>query len=131
MRRRTYLGLLALISVVLPRLVCAQDTATTDDVRCVIVGMLMAQSGANAAERHAGPILALHYIGRLDGRSPSFDLEGAIVKEVAKMTQADYVATAHRCGRTLQTRGNEITVIGKDLIKRGQGMQPNSGATKP
>ncbi|MGH8199316.1 MAG: hypothetical protein ACREVO_02960 [Steroidobacteraceae bacterium] len=131
MRRSSYLGLLALLAVVLPGVVCAQDAATTDDVRCVIVGMLMAQSGANAAERQAGPILALYYIGRLDGRSPSFDLEGAIVKEVTKMTQADYLATAHRCGRTLQTRGNEITVISKDLIKRGQGMQQSSGAPKP
>ena len=131
MRRSGYLGLVASLLVVLPGLVHAQDAKTEDDVRCVIVGMLMAQSGANASERQAGPILALYYIGRLDGRTPSFDLEGAIFKEVTKMTQAEYVATAHRCGRTLQARGNEITVIGKDLIKRGQGVHQNSGSPKP
>lgn len=92
--------------------------------------MWMAQS-TDTAQQQAGPVLALYYIGRLDGRHPAFDLEGAIVKELTRMTQADYVASAHSCGLTLQARGKEITVLGQDLVKRGHEMQQKPPAPKP
>lgn len=123
MSRKSYLGLIALISVLVPCLVQAQDAESTADVRCVIVGMRLAGAGVNAAQRSSGTVLALYYIGRLDGRHPGFDLEKAMVAELGKMTQADYAADAQRCGRSLQAKGKQITIIGQDLVKRGQEMQ--------
>lgn len=130
MRRNIYLGLLASILLVVSGLACAQDAESAADVRCVIVGIWMTNS-TNLAQRAAGPMLSAYYIGRLDGRHPDFDLENAIMGELPKMMiQAEFVANAHRCGRDLTAMGGRLTVVGKDLVKRGQEMQQNSNSQK-
>ena len=71
-------------------------------------------------------MLSLYYIGRLDGRAPNFDLEGAMVEQMLKMTPADYASEAQRCGKRLQAKGQQITTIGKHLVERGRQMQQKS-----
>jgi hypothetical protein len=95
----------------------AQDVETIADVRCVIVGVLLVQK-ADPAQRTAGSMLSMYYIGRLDGRVPKLDLEELILKEGGTMTNADFGAEAKRCGETLAARGQEITRIGQDIVAR-------------
>lgn len=128
MRRTFCLGLMALLPALSPAY--GQDAETTADVRCIVVGMRL--SGAtDPAQRSAGMMLSLYYIGRLDGRAPSFDLEDAIVQQVSTMKPADYAAEAQRCGGSLQTKGQQITALGEHLIERGRQMQEKSATPSP
>lgn len=100
----------------------AQSPETVADVRCVLVGMRFAQM-PNPTLRTSGFMLALYYIGRLDGREPKLDIEKLIIDQVTNMTNADYAHEAVRCGTSLTTKGQQVTRIGQDLVKRGQEMQ--------
>jgi hypothetical protein len=99
----------------------AQEAETIADVRCVVVGTRLAQM-ADPTQRSAGMMLSMYYIGRLDGRVPKLDLEELLIKELSMMTTSDYGSEAKRCGGALQTRGQEIARIGKDLVEKGQKM---------
>jgi hypothetical protein len=99
----------------------AQDTESISDVRCVLVGMKFVQM-TDPSLHEAGNMLTMYYIGRLDGRVPSLDIEELIVREVSQMTTADYGSEAKRCGASLSGKGQQITRIGKDIIEREQKM---------
>lgn len=105
----------------------AQDAQTIADIRCVVIGMRMGGTG-NAAQQSAGGVLALYYIGRLDGRVPSLNIEDLIVQQITKMTKADYDSEGKRCGAVLKEKGQQLTQIGKDLVERGQKMQNDAKA---
>lgn len=123
MGRLKYFGFVASLFMVAPGLARAKDANLMADVRCVIIGVRMMGDGQNASLKTAGLMLDLYYLGRLDGRDPHFDLEDAIVAQLPKMSQSDYAANARRCGRSLQLKGAQITMIGKELIRRGHAMQ--------
>ena len=57
--------------------------ATIADVRCVIVAAVMGNQEANA---HSAALLALYFLGRIDGREPpSFDLTKAMLAQISVM----------------------------------------------
>lgn len=95
------------------------DARNIADVRCVVVGMKMAEL-ADAKAKSSGTLLALYYIGRLDGRAPGLDLEAQILSQMKSLSPAEYKSEAQRCGAELQAEGQKITAIGEDLNKRGQ-----------
>jgi len=99
----------------------AQDTDTTADVRCLVVGMRIA-GATDATQQSAGMMLSMYYIGRLDAHVPKLDIEQLMIKEIGRMTPADYGSEAKRCGASLTVKGQEISRIGKDMIERGQKM---------
>ena len=104
----------------------AQDAETIADVHCVIVGAVLAGK-TDTTQRAAGSLVAMYYIGRLDGRVPKLDLEELMIKESKAMTSSDFAAEAKRCGATLTARGQELTKIGKDMVEQAQktsGEQP-------
>lgn len=87
------------------------------DVRCVVVALRMAEM-AEPQRRVAGTMLALYYLGRLDGRVPDNELEGLIERETGKMTEAEFRANAVRCGKALALKGQEIQKIGAELSSK-------------
>ena len=97
----------------------SSDAQNIADVRCVVVGMKMAEL-ADTKVKSSGTLLALYYIARLDGRVPGLDLEGQIMNQIKAMTSADYQSEALRCGAELQAKGQKITAIGEALNKRQQ-----------
>ncbi len=105
----------------------AQDSDSIADVRCVVIALKLAAT-PTATQQSAGMMAFLYYIGRLEGRVPSLDLEDLIVRELSTMTAADYRSEAQRCGGNLTLKGQEITKIGADLVKRGQKMQDQATA---
>lgn len=115
------LSVLAGILMSSPLQASAQDVETIADVRCLVVGFKLAEN-VDAALRSAGMMLSIYYIGRLDGRVPSLDIEDLLIKEVTTMTPTDYGSEAKRCGASLADKGQEITRIGKDMIERKQNM---------
>lgn len=95
----------------------AQDADTVADVRCVAVGIRSAEL-PDSRQKSTGLLMALYFIGRLDGRDPKLDLETLLAEQLAKMTAADFTAEAARCGNSLATKGAQITHVGQDLLKQ-------------
>ena len=119
MRLQTRLtALLAAIAIPLVQ-ARSQSVETIPDVRCVVVGMRLTGM-VNSPQHSAGMALVLYFMGRLDGRVPKLDIEDLMVKEISRMTAADYDSEAKRCGSSLSERGQQIAQIGSDLIERGQ-----------
>ena len=95
----------------------AQDDETTADTRCVIVGWNLSKSPDHAV-RTASAILAIYYIGRLEGRNPKLELENRILDEMFKLSLADIQAESRRCGDAMTTKGRFISEMGENLTKR-------------
>jgi hypothetical protein len=110
-------GVLALLSLQAR----SRAVETITDIRCVVVGMRLTGM-VNSPQHSAGMALVLYYTGRLDGRVPKLDIEDLLIKEISKMTNADYDSEAKRCEGGLTERGQSIAQIGKDMIERGQKM---------
>ena len=96
----------------------AQLPETTADVRCLVVGAIVI--ARDPTKQAAGMILAMYHIGRIEGRTPTADLEGLIVKQANAMTPADFASEAKRCGASLTAKGQELTQIGKRISERAK-----------
>jgi len=97
----------------------SQDAETIADVRCVVVGIKIG-GAINSPQQSAGAMLALYYIGRLEGRVPKPDIEGLILSESSSMTTAEYTSEAKRCAAGLAGKAQQIAEIGKIMIEREQ-----------
>lgn len=102
---------------------CASELQIVSDVRCVVVGLRMAQMTV-PQQRAAGMMLAVYYLGRLDGRAADAEVEELIKKEAGKMTTAEFRSNAVRCGKALTLKGQEIQKVGADLFRKAQGGAP-------
>lgn len=98
----------------------AANRYALSDVRCVVVGLRMVEMPASQ-QRTAGMMLAIYYLGRLDGRAPDAEVEGLIEREAEKMTAAEFRSNAVRCGNALTLKGQEIQRIGAELSRKAQG----------
>ena len=117
MSRKHWLPLLVAALTIVPLQVMAQDADTVADVRCVAVGIRSAEL-PDSRQKSTGLLMALYFIGRLDGRNPKVELEALLAAQVAKMTAADFAAEATRCGQSLASKGAQITKVGQDLLKQ-------------
>jgi hypothetical protein len=120
-------GVLATLLMLLSVPIRAQDAATISDIRCVVVAIKLAEM-PDATRQSAGMMAALYYLGRLEGRVPNLDIEELIIGQLSTMTTADYSSEAQRCGGGLTLKGQQITKIGSDLVKRGQKLQDQAAA---
>jgi hypothetical protein len=101
---------------------------TTADIRCVAA--VLALSGkADAATKSTLAMSAIYYIGKLDGRVPSLDLEDALVKELSTMTAAEIGSEAVRCGKDLSVRGQQIKAMGDHMVARGASLSAEPAQT--
>jgi hypothetical protein len=96
---------------------------TEDDVRCVVLSLEMVTSSDDAV-KNAGALVAMYYLGRLDGRTPDVNLEDKIKAEIGAMTPDVVQATAARCSMTLRARGLALTQMGKDIQQNGEAPAP-------
>lgn len=101
----------------------AANAESIADVRCIVVAMNVSKE-LDPARQSAAMMIALYYLGRLDGRGSEPDVENLIAKEAAKMSAAELRAEAERCGAALTTKGNEIQRIGDRLGARVKGQVP-------
>ena len=90
---------------------------TIADVRCVIVASVMGNQEANA---HSAALLALYFLGRIDGREPpSFDLAKAMIAQISVMAAGDFSDEGKRCGKEMEGRGLYLTEVGHQLTQLG------------
>jgi len=93
------------------------DPALDADLRCALVGLSLAGlNGATPEQQQAGTLVSLFYIGRLQGRAPSINLESEIEALSGRVTPTEMQAEGQRCGA-------EMTAVGQSLIAMGQNMQ--------
>ena len=117
MSKKHRLPLLVAALTLVPLHAMAQDADTVADVRCVAVGIRSAEL-PDSRQKSTGLLMALYFIGRLDGRDPKLDLETLLSEQLSKMTAADFTAEAARCGSSLASKGAQITHVGQDLLKQ-------------
>lgn len=94
-------------------------SSTSADIQCLIVGARLAAS-SDQRQRLAGTMLSIYFLGRVDGRSPSADLQKLLKREIKKMTASEFRSAGSRCGMEFSRRGAEITRIGKALERLGK-----------
>jgi hypothetical protein len=107
--------LLAAVTVV-PIQARAQDAETQADIRCVAVGMHFAEA-PDSHQKSTGTLLVLYYMGRLDGRAPSLNIEKLLAEQIDKMKDSDYRTEATRCGQNLSVKGAQIKQLGEEMQK--------------
>ena len=96
----------------------------TVDIRCFVAAINLMQATPDSTARSAAFSSALYYLGRLDGRNPTLNLEELIVAESQKMTQSDIRSELQRCGKALSARGTVVTVIGQKLTQSNNQLSP-------
>jgi len=116
MGKKHWLSMLWTVLALAPLQVSAQDADTIADVRCVAVGVRSAEK-PDSRLKSTGTLLVLYYIGRLNGRNPTLDIEKMLSEQIAKMTDADYAAETSRCSKDLTQTGAQITKLGDDMQK--------------
>jgi hypothetical protein len=105
----------------------AQDLPANElDLRCATVGLSLAGSPQSTEQvRGAGTMIAIHYIGKIYGRTPDIDLEAALVRLSESMTPAELDAERIRCGTEFQVLGNALTAMGERMQRRAREQPAN------
>ena len=81
----------------LPAAAQAEDPKTTLDIRCVIVGGALAQSD-DPDLQSLGRASLFYFVGRLEGRGDTDNLDARIVDAAGKMTGDDLKSQSQTCG---------------------------------
>ncbi len=87
----------------------AQDAAIRDDLRCLAVLAVLAQSPEQTLP---GMLGGAYYLGRLESRMTEEELAKRVVAEARTMTQADAQTTMNRCAADLQASGQRLQDLG-------------------
>ena len=113
--KRIRLALLLTAVLIVPQ-GFAQDADSLADIRCVAVGMHFAEA-PDSHQKSTGTLLVLYYMGRLDGRAPSLEIEKLLAAQIDKMTASDYNTEATRCSQNLSAKGAQIKQLGEQMQK--------------
>ena len=105
------------LALVLLMSVQAVGDETVADVQCVIVGARLSELG-DPNQRLTAGMLMIYYLGRLDGRVPSFEIESLVDKEIDKMTPGIFAHETRRCSDEFSAKGIEVTRIGHEISRR-------------
>jgi hypothetical protein len=101
----------------------AADVATDDpDLRCAAIGLMLAAS-SDEAQQNAGTMIAVHYIGKLQGRDQSIDLEEELFQFSLVATEVGMAADQVRCGTEFQTLGYDMIRMGENLQRRARQLE--------
>ena len=94
------------------------EDADTGDLRCFVVGLNTAASD-DASRKAAGAMIAVYYMGRLDGRTPDLDLKTRLVAEIRKMTSGQLQVDAARCSAEMSARAKAMETLAGVLATQG------------
>jgi|SRR4051812_25942533 hypothetical protein len=89
-----------------------------DDLRCFLV------MGALAGTAKEGPGLqtaiagTLYFLGKLEERAPTLDIEAAGAAELLAITEAEFQTEKPRCLAVIEEKGKRLIAIGTAIDKR-------------
>jgi hypothetical protein len=100
-------GTLAAVALVCAPQALAQDDAQLQaDLRCATLGLAIIGSPETTPEqKQGGALISSYYIGRVQGRSPSINLEDAIYDTTVNTTPEQGEQDRQRCSAEFQARG--------------------------
>jgi hypothetical protein len=87
----------AALGALAPAAAQAEDPKTTLDIRCVIVGGALAQS-TDPDMQSLGRASLFYFMGRIEGRGDTDNLDARIVDVASKMTADDLKTESQTCG---------------------------------
>lgn len=96
----------------------ADEDPNRDDVKCVLAMTAMLKLPQYA---QAGATGLFYFVGRIEGRTPGYDLEHALRKVGADMQRNDYATEMQRCGAALGAKNAELKAMTPQAPKRGVG----------
>ena len=126
MRTALKVSAVLLLAVVTSR-ARADEAPPSADVRCLDIASLMIADAKNDAQRTAGTMSMLYWVGRLDAFT-SQQIEDAMAQE-SNMTPLQIHSEATRCGEVLQAKGAMMQQIGKNLVRRSKEQQDSKPTT--
>jgi hypothetical protein len=91
------------------------DAANGLDAQCLVIGARISAS-PDQQQRVSGQLLTVYFLGRIEGRSPSINLEKLIEQQAAVMTRYDERRALQRCGKEFASQGAELVRIGRILV---------------
>jgi hypothetical protein len=113
MRGVIFSGLLGMSALLTATPAMADPTA--DDLNCFVVS-LQAMQSQDVTVRASGWAGQLYFLGKLNGRTPTLDLENRVLAEVPKMIGATLQAETKRCGAEMTARGRFEAAMGQDMM---------------
>ena len=105
---------LSALALVLPVSGARAQDETLDDIQC-LVSTFSAAGSTDPEIRTSGISAFMYFLGRLDERSPDYDLKAAIAKQVLAMRPGDISEARERCSAVMTSRGKMLMMIGRDL----------------
>lgn len=78
----------------------------------------MTATATTDEERNAGTMIAIYYVGKIEGRSPDIDLEEELFQLTQRMTMDEIFAERQRCSAEVQTMGRSLVEMGQNLQVR-------------
>lgn len=94
----------------------AQSTAS--DVRCLLVSGAFAKAKDPKA-RSAARVVSAYYMGRVDSRLSTSQLQTALVAEEKGITPANAGSTMNSCSRFMAQRNAAMQALGQRLTRTG------------
>jgi hypothetical protein len=95
----------------------ADESPTTRDIRCVIVGATMA--GSNDPQvKQIGTLSVLYFWGRLQGRGENANISARVLEEESHMSEADFAAEAKTCEAMVTGAGQDLQDLSKEIQNR-------------
>jgi len=89
------------------------------DLRCAAFGLALAgMPNAPAQQQSGGTMIAIYYIGRVEGRDPSINLEDALFELSQRVSYAELENERQRCAAEFQATGQRLTTMGTNLQRR-------------
>jgi hypothetical protein len=89
----------------------AQDAAAANrsDVRCILAMGALAKM---EQYKQAASAAAFYFAGRIEGRSPDFDLKRAVRLEAGRIGMQEYAGEMQRCGELFKAKGAALMDLG-------------------
>ena len=117
MRRLGWLGLISALAMSVPPQAQAQAKVDPGDLECLAIAFMMVGNKDDSIKQ-IGLMTSLYYLGKIDSKNPTTDLEQPIYDELTKITPVTAEAIGKRCGAELQARGKSLTDVGQRIENR-------------
>jgi hypothetical protein len=101
------------------------DDANTADVHCMLRSLTSTMAILKAGTLSENPVALgalitapIYFVGRIDARSPNFDMAQSLSKEsdkMEKMTVEESKAETKHCSDVMQAKGEKLKEIGRIL----------------
>ena len=122
MRAALILAAAVAVGALAPALAQA-DPKSDVDIRCVIVGGALAQSD-DPELQNLGRASLFYFLGRLEGRGDTDNLDARIVEAARKMTADDIKTQSQTCGAM-------FTAVTQSLQDLSNAVKDHAGAATP